>query len=342
MKIVKKILSDIKYHNIVNSVSGTELKNFIYNKRKWWAITSFNKENHKKIKEKSKGGISINENSYNENLRIGSAIHCKLLEPKKFKNMFNVFDGDYSDIDLTKKLPVKYTKQFEEQIENSLKSGKSYILPHEKDNVNNMYNAVKNHLLYNETIGDSLKNKLTEFQIILSDIEYHDIFEEKVIKYTLKGKLDIVNLFFNDKNEIIEIRIGDIKTTSKGVGEYTNNYSFDKTHNIHQCLYYEYLVTEYIKANNNEFSGYKVADKYTINSYYVVINKSDQDVLFINVDIENKDYNDIRKNIIEMVTFNKNMLKNYKFSHKEKFYNLKYKKVVNNDLEEVITEEDYF
>ena len=117
------------------------------------------------------------------------------------------------------------------------------------------------------------------------------------------------NLFFNEKKEIKEIKIGDIKTTSKGVAEYTNIYSFDKTHNIHQCLYYEYLVTEYIKANNGEFAGYKVADDYTVNSYYIVINKSDQDVLFMNVVIENKNYNDIKSNIIEMVNFNKNMLK---------------------------------
>ncbi len=342
MKIEKKILSDSKYHNIINSVSGTELKNFINSKKKWWVTTSFNKDNHKKIKEKSNGGVIINDYSYNENLRIGSAIHCKLLEPNKFKKMFDVFDGDYSDVDLTKKLPVKYTKLFEEQIENSLKSGKSYLLPHEKANVDYMYDAVKNHLMYNETIGDSLKNKLTEFQIIIKDIEFHNILEEKTKKYTLKGKLDIVNLFFNEKKEIKEIKIGDIKTTSKGVAEYTNIYSFDKTHNIYQCLYYEYLVTEYIKANNGEFAGYKVADDYTVNSYYIVIKKSDQDVLFMNVVIENKKYDDIKSNIIEMVNFNKNMLKNHKFSHKEKFYDLTYKKIVNNNLNEVITEEDYF
>lgn len=337
MKIIKKILSDIKYHNIIKSVSGTEIKNFIHNKKDWWNKTSFNKKNFERIKESyNNDSVVDNDNYHNENLRIGSAVHCLLLEPKKFEQNFIIIEGDDSNKSKT------YLKIFNNEVEEALKENKSYLYPYEYKLVKEISDSIKSHKLYEETIKNSLKMKLTEFQIIISNLEYYDQDKEKLTKYNLKGKLDIVNLTFNENNEITEIKIGDIKTTSQGVEQYTNIYSFEKTYNVYQCLYYEYLVKKYIEINNGFFGKYKVAKNYEINNYYIIVDKKNLDVLFMNVDLSETNYYVIEQSIVDMVKFDDKISKNHKFSHKERFYKLKYKQIKNNNLEEEESDETLF
>lgn len=310
LKIKKKILSDLQYHNIVNATSGTEYKNFVSNhfsKKNWWEQTSFNKKNHEKlknninvVKEKDLEKISIPS----EALRIGTALHKILLEPKNFDD--DVVIKDFEPEGNTKYYFDKKMKELETEFKEIIFNGKTFLVKKEFELVEMLKNSVKNHSLYKKTIGDSLKNKLTEFQIIL---------EGK--NFTLKGKLDIVNLIKNEQDEVVEILIGDIKTCAT-TNDYSNSYNFNSTKNIYQAIYYEWLTMIYIHNNNNFFGKHKVAKDYEINSYYIAVGKNNiNDVLFMIPDYE-KNYDEVTQNVMEMVSYTGED----RYTFKEKFYNL--------------------
>jgi len=310
LKIKKTILKDLEYHNIKNATSGTEYKNFVsssFSKKTWWENTSFNPKNHEKLKnninvfrEKDLDKITIPSDS----LRIGTAVHKMLLEPKSF----------FDDVIIKEIIPDgntthyynKKMKEMEPVLKEIIFNGNTFLTTEEFELVKRLSDSVKNHQLYKKTIGDSLKNKLTEFQIIM-----------KSDKFTLKGKLDIVNLIKNEQEEVVEILIGDIKTCAT-TNDYSNHYSFGSTKNIYQALYYEWLTMVYIHNNNNFFGKHKVAKDYEINSYYIAVGKNNtNDVLFMIPEYE-KNYDEVTQNVMEMVSYKGED----KYTFKEKFYNL--------------------